>query len=313
VTASRAVFDDLLAGRTGVRPAWIPLLETLAARLAGTDHDGLGADAGLWSAGLLQAGELLGADALVVGAHWLPAARVRAAPSPAGGDAPPGEADLSAPRADAQAGTRQAMAAETVRRLGASARRQFGIVAALAGPMAFAARCCPDAPAEEAWPQVRAAHAALAEAALKARPDVLMLFESLDGVPAPLPRLWRRAHATLGKLAGYYDVPVALYVQAGAPAAVAALGELGLPLYLLGLTDEAGVMEAACQLAGNGAAVAVPLPVASGPRARATLEAVLEARRAGARLCLTTAGPVAADEDLTALRTVAMDLRATAA
>ena len=171
VSAARQCFESMLAGRCDGRPAWLPLVDELPARLSQTSYRELSTDAGLWTAGLVTAAELLGADAIVAGFD----PTLTAEACGAGLDwnsVPPGVALTPAEIATQPTSSpRQAAPLETLRRLGATARARFGLVAVLVGPATLARQLCPQQPLEEGLRRIKSAHMALAEAMLQARPD----------------------------------------------------------------------------------------------------------------------------------------------
>ena len=66
MAGGREVFLNALQGRPADRPAFLPLVNRLAAKLAGCSLQEMQSDAGLWTGGLTAAAKLLGADALAV-------------------------------------------------------------------------------------------------------------------------------------------------------------------------------------------------------------------------------------------------------
>lgn len=312
MNTGRQCFDAMLAGRAGSRPAWMPLVDELAARVATTSYRQLSTDPGLWTSGLLGATELLSADALVAGFDLTIAAEAcgaelawtAARPVIVRPPAEVGSEPLAAPR--------QAALLETVRRLGTTARARIGLVAALAGPATLALQLCPDATLDDGLRRVRAAHTAMTEAVLKTRPDLIMFIERLHGTGPEPPRAWQRAFATLRNLAGYYAVPTAMYVEGWTMKQVARLAALQMTAYVLG-EGEGDVLSAARILAVGATGVGVPVP---GPGTGAALEviaAVRAAREDGCNLFLTTAGTIGGQEDLAGLRALVAELLGVAA
>lgn len=312
--ATRAAFETFLTGRATGRPAWLPIVDTLAARIAGTDYRTLSGDAGLWTSGLLQAADLLGADAVIAGFDWVLAAEACGAPVQWAATLPALDTTATTPLPVAPATTgRQGAAVETVRRLVAMARGRLGIVAALVGPLTLAAQLRPGSPPEESLRLTRHLHAAVAEQMLKARPDLVLLCERLAELPAAQPRTWQRAYTTLRNLAGYYNVPVALYAEGLGSAPLPDPGPLRLDACLIGAAGPQPVLPAACELCAAIPAVGVPLSAAQVAAEPELVRAVMDARRRGCNLGLTTPGAIAPDTDLGALRALAPMLRESAA
>jgi hypothetical protein len=311
---ARQAFETFIAGRAAGRATWMPCTDTLAARLAGTAYRTLAGDAGLWSGGLLKAAELLGADAMIAGFDWTLAAEICGAPIDWSGALPMLAGPASVMPDGVPATSRQAVAIETVRRLGAIARRDFGITAAVTGPMTLAAQAAGTALAEDDAPKrTKSLHATLTEAMLRARPDLILFCERLDATTDCGSRPWQRAYATLRNLAGYYNVQAGIYVEGFREAQLAGLSGLRLEFCLLGAGNVDSPVDAARALCRTFSGVGIPVPTESAHPSRALFAGVAEARKGGCNLCLTTAGAIGDDTDLAALRALAPSLRDKAA
>lgn len=289
MTRERERFDALLAGRCEGPPAWLPLIDQLAARLSGVAYRDLSADPGLWASGATRAGELLQADALVVGCDFTLTA----------------EACEAGPDADPLLALRQDALIETVRRLGATARTRCGLVAALVGPATLAQQLFAALSPEEGLRRVKSAHAQLLEALLKGRPDLLLFMERWGEEAPDLGRARQRAYGTLRNLAAHYDVPAALYVEDWTESRIAEIAALRLPFYLLG-RGAGDALTAARTLAAAPAGVGVSVPEDSGNEVRFLADEVRAARAGGLNLFLTTSA--AGGGDPAALRALALRL-----
>lgn len=308
MSGERAAFDAMLAGRASGRPAWLPRIDELAGRVQSRSYRDTSSDPDLWGAGLVRAGELLGADALLVGVE-----------ATLGAEACGAELDWSTPLpgiahhpaellAEPLAARRFAALLEVLRRLRATARERFGIVAALCGPLRLATQLFPAMAPEAALRAIKVTHNALVDAVLATRPDLLVLIEQLPGLPAELFPAWQRAFGTLRNLAAHYDVPLGLLAEGWDAARIARLGALRLPVCLLGRGD-GDALQAARVLAAEQMAVGVPLPPEPLGAALATLAAVSAARTAGCNCFLTTAGGACGHGELDALRGLAAQLQ----
>lgn len=307
--AARERFDALLAGREGGAPAWLPLLDPLAARLSGADYRALSSDAGLWAAGLMKAGELLAADALVVGFDFTLTAEACGATLDWSSLPPVLLRAPSAIDAGAAAALRQAAMIETVRRLGGSARARFGLVAAIVGPATLAQQLCAELPLEEGLKRVKGVHTLLTTALLEARPDLILLLERWSDAGEESSRARQRAFGTLRNLAAHYDVPLALYVERWSAGQMPELAALRLPFYVLG-PGSGEALAAARTLAGAATGAGLSLPESDAAGAAALVAAVRAARGEGHRLFLTTAPATAHREDPAVLRALAAQLHA---
>lgn len=309
VSAARQCFESMLAGRCDGRPAWLPLVDELPARLSQTSYRELTADAGLWTAGLATAAELLGADAIVAG--FDPTLTAEACGAGLDWSSMPAGLALAPAEIAAQptAAPRQAALLETLRRLGATARARFGLVAMLAGPATLARQLCPEQPLEEGLRRIKTAHMAVAEAMLQARPDLLLLDERMPDPEVEPERAWQRTFGTLRNLAAHYDVPLGLRVENWGAGQAPWLAGLKLQVLLLG-AGSGDALTVARELAAGPLAVGVPVPVHGDAGTDAIIGAVSAARAAGSRLFLSTATAVGGQGDLAALRGLAARLRA---
>lgn len=308
----RTAFDAMLAGTTAGRPAWLPPVDELAGRIQSRSHRETTSNPDLWCAGLTRAGELLGADALLVGGDATLAAEACGA-----------ELDWSLPRpvivrrpgepsAQPLGAPRLAALLEVLRRLRSTARARFGIVAALCGPLLLATQLFPEQAPEQALRRVKAVHTTLVDALLATRPDLLVLRERPAG-SAEVHTAWQRAFGTLRNLAAHYDVPLALLAEDWSVEQIAGLGALRLPVYLLG-RGSGDALPAARRLATPPVAVGIALSLDAGADPAATLAAVAAARAGGSNLFLTTApGAGDAPDDLDTLRSLAAQLQRQAA
>ncbi|MFO1401401.1 MAG: uroporphyrinogen decarboxylase family protein [Steroidobacteraceae bacterium] len=312
MAGGRAAFDAMLAGNAAGRPAWLPIIDELAGRVQSRSYRETTADPDLWGAGLTRAGELLGADALVVGCEATLGAEACGAeldwstPLPRVAR-PPAELVASPPES-----RRQAAMLEVLRRLRTTARGRFGVVAATCGPLRLATQVSPALAPEEALRRVKVAHGGILEALLATRPDLMLLMEQLPEPETPVFKAWQRAFGTLRNLAGHYDVPLALLAQDWSAGQIAGLATLRLPVYLLG-RGCGDALQAARALATAPTAVGVPLPLEPGNDPQATLDSVAAARAEGCNCFLTTAGGIGGQGDLGALRDIAAELQRRAA
>lgn len=302
----RARFDALLAGRAAGPPAWMPLIDRLAARLAGVSYRELSADPGLWAAGLSRAGELLEADALAVGLDFTITAEACGAQLDWSASGPVVARAPAAVGAEPLAAPRQAAMIETVRRLAATARPRCGVVGALVGPATLASQLCGDVTLEEGLRRVKSAHALVAEAILKARPDLLLFMERWSGAGAEAARARQRAFGTLRNLAAHYDVPVALYVDDWSAEQLPEIAALRMSGYVLG-SGGGDALAAACVLASEPVTAAVTVPE-DADAALALAAAVGGARAQGHNLFLTTSVVAGSGSDPAALRELAVRL-----
>lgn len=265
MTCGRTLFANLARGDKLPRPAFLPLLEDLAVRVASMPPGSLRADPGAWAGAVRQATTLVKTDALCLG--FDPAIEL--------------EGDVET-------------LVEALRQGFAPARAQYGCIAALTGPATLASR------ADTGLDSVRPRLVAMMERVCEQRPDMVVLMET--AAPAVDPNL-RRAFATLRKVAAYYDVATALHVSryaaASAAATAAQSAALGLDYFWLGRPDDDGVLDLAAVAASTGwRGMILPLPLEDTSSALSAARVVLAA---GGLLGFSSIGPVRADADLAAI------------
>ena len=191
----RERFDAFLHG-TPSAPALMPLVETLAPRVAGTTAEALAADATLRGNASLRAARLLDAEAVLLGFDTgIAVAACRespAAPADAAGFARSSRRRWTAwsrPSAPTPESSRHSAAPAT-------------LAAALAGN-----------PNPEALAAAKQYSTALAEALCRQRPDLLVLRENAALFAGGLGTAQRKAYGTLKNVVDYFDVPLALWIE----------------------------------------------------------------------------------------------------
>ncbi|HEY0837485.1 MAG TPA: hypothetical protein VGE72_26465, partial [Azospirillum sp.] len=203
----RALFTALARGEPPPRPPFLPLVEGLAARVAGVDPAALEADPDLRARAVRQATALVGGDALCFGF----------------------EAELSTDD------DRFARLTDTLKRAFEPARGTLGCVAALPGPATLARRTSGRTD-KDTLDAVRPVLTRMAEAVCQTRPDLLVFLEDADARSVPVDGTLKRAYAAARKVAAYYDAGTAVHVTGWIDATEEArrLAPLGLDFLWLG-------------------------------------------------------------------------------
>ncbi|PWC52539.1 hypothetical protein [Azospirillum sp. TSO22-1] len=273
MSEGRSLFAALARGETPPRPPFLPLVEALAARVAGYDPAALEADPDRRARAVRQATALVGGDALCLGFD---------------------------PAMAADEG-RFARLADTLVRAFEPARGSLGCVAALAGPATLARLTAGDA-GKEGLEAARPALTRMTEAVCKTRPDLIVFLEDAEARGVPVDGALKRAYAAARKVAAYYDVATAVLADGweGAADEVRRLAPLGLDYAWLGPgasdADPAAVAGALGE--GNWRGAVLPLPLEDSGRAAALAEITRRCAGDALVLALSSAGPLAADADL---------------
>lgn len=235
----RELFSRFLRGEPLPRPAYAPLLRGLTARVGGVASRELTGDPTLWANSLGKTAELFDLDGVVAGFHFSLLAeacgcelaweddrpRVKAAPPEL----------LAAPLERG----RLPGALEATRRVFELCRAERGVVAALAGPLTLAAQVAPGRDPDQALAGLKPALVEVYERFCQLRPDALLLMESGPLAAQGVTPARKRLYFTLKKIAAYYDVAAALYVQDHRPEQLEELAALKMDVYILG-PDQAG-------------------------------------------------------------------------
>lgn len=273
----RTLFTALARGEPPPRPPFLPLVEALAARVAGHAPAALEADPDLRARAVRQATALVGGDALCLGFD-------------------------PAIAADEE---RFARLAEALVRAFEPTRGALGCVAALAGPATLARLVTGDS-GKEGLEAVRPVLTRMTEAVCQTRPDLIVFLEDAPARGVPVDGALRRAYAAARKVAAYYDATTAV-LSDGWPADSAAdevrrLAPLGLDYAWLGRAEDGGDPDPAAVAAALGEdtwrGAVLPLPLGEPARAAALADAVRRVETGTAVLALGSAGPLAADADL---------------
>ncbi|MHB8764026.1 MAG: uroporphyrinogen decarboxylase family protein [Deferrisomatales bacterium] len=267
----RALFDSFLKGRPIPRPPYLPLLSGLMARVGGVTAEAMTADPTQWSAAAAKTADLFDLDGVAVGFDPTLLAEACGCAVTWADDRPRLGPPAGAPHPDPEERGRLAAALETARRTFPVLRARRGCAAVLTGPVALAHQLFGDeGPARLGDAKQLAVR--VAEAFLKAKPDLLCCLEGRQLAAAgPLPA-HRRAYSTLKNVAAYFDVPLALCVEEWTPADLAGLAQLPADLWVLGPGADGAwptpASAGALARAGLGVGVALPLddPGAAAPR-----------------------------------------------
>ncbi|MBW7836915.1 MAG: hypothetical protein H3C28_09825 [Sphingomonadales bacterium] len=298
----RQAMDGYLSGRAA-RPVLAPFVERLAARVTGTSYQAMGADAGNYTAALSKTANLLGLDAVVVGAddtllaEALGATIVWRDGRPELGAPPLALADEPAMQA------RLKVAIEAASRLFQVIRGAQGCIAAMTGPATLASQIYGQAGMADGLSALKPALVSVAEAYCKTRPDILLLLETQSHLSAGDSRL-RRTLSAIKNVASYYDVRFGIYAASYVPADLAAFNA---DVIVLG-GDESLMPEAVSALGQSSSPLGLALPMGRGACAD-IIRSIQDTSKSETMFLLTSSGDIAADADIERLRNELSQLR----
>lgn len=212
-------FADLASGVAPPRPAWVPLIDALAASMEGCATAALGVDATRWANAAPRAARLVSADAVAIG--FLP-----------GWCVPAFVAQREEPWQDA----RVAALIETAHRLVETVHPERDVIVALTGPATLARQALAAAPERAAFDALKPGLVKTLEKICACRPDMVVLDEDLAQAPFAATPDFRRFCNTLKNVTEYFGVALGLRVSGYESAANVAdlLGALKIEHLLFG-------------------------------------------------------------------------------
>ncbi len=262
MASGREIFLKFLSGEPLPRPAYVPLLRGITARVGGVPHQELTSDATIWANSLAKTADLLDLDGVVAGFHFSLLAEACGCELRWADDRPMVGAPPQSFESFSLEQGRLAQALEAARRIFEVVKSQRGCVAAVNGPLTLAAQLCRESDAEAGLAALKPVLVAVYEQFCKIRPDVLLLMESGPLVQGEITPALKRLYFTLNKIASYYNIATALYVQDYRPERIAELASLKMDIYILGpdSTGGAPLADAQWRLAEESMGIGLGLP-----------------------------------------------------
>lgn len=289
MSGARDWLKSLAAGQLPAGPAFIPLLEKLAPRVAGISYQQMSSDATAWSNALGQAAQLLGCNALTLGWDDTLLAEACGVPLEWLDDQP--RLALRAEAFNPQARTAGRMPAllETAQRVCQTTKAEGACVLALTGPATLARQVFAAAADKPLLEQLKPVLVEVVEALCQGRPECLVFMESGAALAGDVTPDLRRIYNTLKNIATYYGVMPALYLDAyvGWQETAARWAALKLEHLLLG-SDAAGDLPQPAALSGW-QGLGWPLAAADLAASRARIAACAGMQAAAPALFFTTA------------------------
>ncbi len=312
------LLSKALRGDAVERPPFLPLVNRLAARLAGCSVQEMQSDAGLWTGGLAAASKLLAADAVAVAydptlmAEGLGAQVTWKGDSPRPATAGKAEAPLAeSPEANGRLG----VALEVMRRLFPTMAGTCGCVAVLTGPVTTAAMLFGPAGAVKRAADIKAPVLRCVEAACQTRPDLLLFMEGAGFLTGGVTPAHRRIYGTLKNVATYYNIPVGLYLRGYAEQDdLSQLAALGLDCVALGSAASGAFPTAEQAWAASDGSAVVPFSLSGRDLACAPEELAAAgqvSRTTGTAFLAVIAEPDGEEFDMELMRTAVDAIAAT--
>jgi hypothetical protein len=308
----RERFKGFLNREPLTRPAFVPLIRGLLARVEGMSMETLTSEPTLWANSLMKTAQLFGLDGVVVGLDFTLMAEASGCPVVWEEDRPtvrPLQGNLN--EAPERSGRIQ-HALEAARRLFETCRSEVACLVALTGPVTLASQLFGPEEGPERTREVKPLLVRVAEAFCATRPDVLLFLEDSPAWTGPTPA-HRRTYNTLKNIASHYNVASGLYVQGVGSQDPSGFSGLNMDLYILGAAENDPLPSpSALWGLGEGAlGVGFGVPMDDVGKAREIMDEGqrLYREKPGSGFFLTSLGPVHRETDLEAFHALADEIR----
>jgi hypothetical protein len=303
--SGREFFDRFLQGEPISRPAYIPLLQGVTARVEGLSRQVMEADPTLWANALMKTAELLELDGLVVGFDFTLLAEACGAAVMWKNDRPEIVAPANALRAAAQETGRLSNAREATTRVFQVCRTQRACLVSLTGPVTLAAQLFGPEEGSQRIGEVKQVVVKVVEAFCQTRPDVVVFTEGYALTRREVSPAYRRMYTTLKNVSAYYNIPLALYLEDYDPQDLPQFSSLNADIYILGPSIEKSLPPLAALWALGEESLGLGLGLAGDDSEKAieTVQEVVHCRTQGTHnFFFTSLGPVTREVDLESLR-----------
>lgn len=312
MAGGRELFSCFLKGAPLSRPAFVPLVRGLAARVGGVKAQDFTRDATAWANLLTKTAELFNLDGVVAGLDFTLLAEACGCPVQWQDDRPAIAGPAAQLCAEPEQAGRMKVALEKARQVFEVSRAGRACVAALTGPVSLASQVFGPEQGPARLAEIKPLAVRVTEAFCATRPDVLIFLEgrALAGGAIGMPQ--RKVYNTLRNLAAHYDIPVGMFLQNYGSELPPGLDLLKMDFFVLGLGQDGGLpsREALEYLAGQGLGLGIGLPLDDLAAAREVMSLGVELYRAqsGRGFFFTSLGPVTRDANLETLHQLVKEI-----
>lgn len=309
----RELFTKFMKREPLSRPAFVPLVRGLAARVGGVSAETWNSDPTLWANSLGQTAELFALDGIVAGLDFTIMAEACGCTVAWRYDRPVITSPVKILCEAPEESGRMKKALEAARRIFEVCRKERACIAATTGPVTLASQLFGREDGPKRLGEVKEAVVRVTEALCKIRPDFLIFMEGRPLAQADLGMPHRKIYNTLKNILSYYNVHGGLYLQGYHVENVHVFSTLKMELYILGpslgasLPTISGIWDLSSGAMGFG----LGLPLNDLPKARELISECLDFYRLKEKrnFFFTSLGPVTRDTNLEVLRQLAMDIR----
>jgi hypothetical protein len=304
----RERFKGFLNGEPLTRPAFVPLIRGLLARVEGVSMETLTSDPTLWANSLLKTTELFGFDGIVTGLDFTLMAEACGCEITWQDDRPTAQPLQGSLCEKPEERGRMKHALESTGRIFDTCRSDVACVAALTGPVTLANQLFGEQEGPERTGEMKPAMVRVVEALCATRPDALLFLEDRPPASGAPTSGHRRVYNTLKNIVSHYDVSPGLYLQGYRPQEASVFSGLNMDIYIMGPAADGSLpsLPALWELGEGAVGVGVGVPVDDLDIAREVIREGqgLQRDRAGQGFFLTSAGPVTRDANLETLRSL---------
>lgn len=303
----RSTMDAFLNNTRGDRVAFVPLMEPLAARVGGMTYQSMTNDPAQWGNALTKAGQLLEADALVIGFDDTLLAEACGAKMQWRQDRPVFAGAGALPPVGEAINGRLATSVEALSRLCQTSGNDFCCIASMTGPVTLAKQL--DVTGDTAG-DLKQITVEIAQALCSKRPDLLMFREGPEVCTNEIGMPQRKAFNTLCNVAKYFSIPTAICLQGYTQKILTSIDKLKIDFYFFAETEDGTIPDPECflELAQSVNGIGVALPLDDATRALRYAE-LCKDTLAGKNILFTSPGDLAYDTDLDTMRAITTGLQ----
>jgi len=312
MATGRELFRCFLEGAPFARPAFVPMVRGLVARVGNQEVQAFTQDPTAWANLLVKTADLFNLDGVVAGLDFTLLAEACGCPLDWRDDRPCLAGPARSVNQEPEQCGRLKVALEKARRVFDISRPSRACVAAMTGPLTLAAQLFGPEEGPKRLAEVKPLVVRVAEAFCQTRPDVLLFLEGRALAQGKIAMPQRKIYNTLKNLAAHYDIPVGMFLSNYDQEAMEGLPLLKMDFHVLGSPEGGGPppLEFLRSLAGLGLGLGVGLPLADPEAARVVIEQGLELyRRQAARgIFFTSLGPAQREVDLATLHQLVKEI-----
>jgi hypothetical protein len=301
----RELFKCFLQGTPLARPAFVPLVRGLAARVGGIKTQALTCDPTAWANMLVKTAELFNLDGVVAGLDFTILAEACGCPVEWEDDRPRVAGTVRDICPEPEKAGRLKVALEKARRVFEITRSTRACVATMTGPVTLAGQMFGLEDGPKRLGEIKPLVMKVAEAFCATRPDVLIFLEGRALSRNEIGAAVRKIYNTLRNVAGHYDIPVGLFIRNYGHQPPPGLEGLKMDFHVLGASETGDLpsRQTLVDLAGRGLGLGIGLPLEDVTAAREVMAQGVELyqARSGKGIFFTSLGPATRDVNLESL------------